>query len=325
MSVKTVALGQIRPNPVALRDVNRKSEEYLGLIQSIRNRGFFGAITAREKVDPDTNETYYELIDGLHRYSAAKDAGLAEINVDVMKLDDVGVLETQILANVQKVDTRPIEYSKQLQRLLTLNPTMTEAELAQRVGKSPQWIAQRLGLNKIDNSAIQTLIDEGKINLTNAYGLAKLPPEEMPDYVDRACTMAPDEFMPLVQARTKEIRDAKRKGQDAPPQEFQPVAHMRKMGEIKEELDTSEKTAQLCEGLSTPLEGFTRAIEWVLHLDPASVEIQRAKDAERRAAREEAARKRAIESAKKKEERAAKAAAEAKEAQEALAAMEAGE
>lgn len=158
--LRTVPVSMIHENVVALRSVNRQAESYIGLVESIRQRGFFGAITVREK--SKDGKVFYEIVDGLHRYSAAKDAGLADINVDVMDLDDASVLEAQILANIHRVETQPFQYSQQLRRILALNPLMTEAELATRLGKSSQWLRERLGLAKIVNKNIANLIDEGQ-------------------------------------------------------------------------------------------------------------------------------------------------------------------
>ena len=155
--LRKVAVSEIRENPVALRTVNRESEDYLGLVDSIKTKGFLGAITVRPKKDAETGADYYELVDGLHRFSASRDAGIEEINVDVVSLDDDQTLEAQIMTNIHKVETRPIEYSRQLTRILARNPLMTEAELATKLGKSAQWIAERLGLTKISNANIQTL------------------------------------------------------------------------------------------------------------------------------------------------------------------------
>jgi len=314
-----IAIAAIRENPVALRSVNRESEEYLGLVDSIRNKGFLGAITVRSKKDDETGDEFYELVDGLHRFSAAKDAGIEQINVDVVTLDDDAVMEAQIMANIHKIETKPVEYSKQLLRILSRNPLMTEAELATKLGKSTQWIKERLGLTKITNADIAALVNEGKIKLANAYAMAKLPPEEMADFVDRAMTQAPDEFVPAVNARVKEIRDAKRKGKDAEAAVFQPVAFMQKLKDIKDEMEAGKIAKALIKetGVKTAAEGFDLAIKWVLHLDPKSVEAQKAKDEERKRLKEEKKKQRDAERAqkiaekkKKEAEEAAKAAAD---------------
>ncbi len=319
--LRTVLLSTIRENPVALRSVNRTSEQYQGLVQSIKQKGFLGAITVRPKTDPETKKDYFELIDGLHRFSASKDAGLTEINVDVVKLTDDEVLEAQLMANIHKVETRPVEYSQQLRRILARNPLMTEAELASTLGKSSAWINQRLGLNKITNPEIQGHVNEGKIKLANAYALAKLPAEEMANFTDRAMTEAPDKFIPQVNARVKEIREAKRKGKDAADAVFQPVAFLQKLKDVKGEVESGEVGKTLCKGLTSAAQGFAMATKWFLHLDPQSVEAQKVKDIERKAARIEAKKKRDAERTIKKAVEQKKKSAEAAEAAEAAKAI----
>ena len=318
--LRRIPISQIRENPVALRTVNRQSEEYLGLVASMREKGFLGAITVRPRKDPESSEEYYELIDGLHRFSAAKDAGIGEIGVDIVPLNEDQVLEAQIMANIHKVETRPVEYSQQLKRILARNPLMTEAELANRWGKSPQWIAQRLGLNKIDNAQVVELINNGQISLSNAYALAKLPPAEIPNFIDRAITQPPDEFIPVINQRAKEIKEAKRAGQDASKSEFQAVAFIRKIKELKAELETPTAGPEIISKLKVknPVEGFALGVAWALHSDPVSLEVQKADyDAREKAKADDAAKRKAdrekkkAESAEKKAEFARMAAANA--------------
>jgi len=319
MSLESIALSSIRENPVALRAVNRESEEYRGLVDSIKQKGFLGAITVRKKVDPETKVEFYELVDGLHRFCAAADAGLKNINVDVVNLTDDAVLEAQLMANIHKIETRPIEYSKQLLKILSRNPLMTEAELATRLGKSPQWVSERLNLTRITNTTISGLINEGKIKLANAYALAKLPADEMAGFVDEAMTKQPDEFVPRVQARVKEIREAKRKGEDAAPAEFVAVAHCQKTKDIKTEMEAGAIRATL-RGLApnTFDAGFEMALKWIMHLDPKSIETQKVEDEARRKEKSEAKKKRetekAVQRAQKAKEAAEKAAKAAEEA-----------
>jgi len=300
--LRKVLISQIRENPVALRTVNRQSEDYLGLVASIREKGFMGAITVRARTDEETKEEYFELVDGLHRFCASKDAGISEIGVDVVPLNEDQVLEAQIVANIHKIETRPAEYSQQLKRILARNPLMTEAELARRLGKSAQWISQRLGLNSIDNTTILELINNGQITLSNAYALAKLPPEEMANFIDRAMTQAPDEFIPLVNSRVAEIKKAKREGQDAAQVQFQPVAHLRKLKELKDEMEKKEIGPELVKILKikTPADAFNVAIQWMLHLDAQSVELQKADFEAREQAKKDEANKRKVEREKKR-------------------------
>jgi len=315
--LQTVMISQIRENPVALRTVNRESEKYLGLVASMQQKGFLGAITARERQDKETEEVFFELVDGLHRYSAAKDAGLEKINIDIVDLNDDEVLEAQILQNIHTIETRPIEYTQQLKRVLARNPFMTEADLATKLGKSATWISSRLGLAKIDNEEIKKLINEGKINLSNAYTLAKLPADEMANFIESAMTDPPDTFIPAVTARIKEVRDARRKGQDASSVKFAPMAHMRKMKDLKLEHENAEIGPELIKILKIkkPLDAFALAIAWMLHLDAESIKIQESEYDARIEKKEEMKKKKAAERAKTKAEKLKKQSEEAAKAE----------
>lgn len=320
-----INLSDIRENPVALRQVNKKTEEYLGLVDSIRQRGFMGAITVRRRTTTDesgVSVTYYEIIDGLHRVTAAKDAGLVEIEATITSMSDMETLEAQIMANIHRIETKPIEYTEQLKRILSCQPLLTEAGLAAKLGKSPQWIAERLSLGKIDNQEIKKLINEGKITLSNAYALAKLPAEDMPSFVDRAITETPEVFIPSVHARIKQIKDERRKGNTAPPAEFKPVMFLQKISDIKNEIEKGERAAVLTKGVTNVVEAFTLGLKWALHFDPQSIEAQKDKDDARRKAKEDANKKRKAEAeikkAQKAQEDAAKASLAAEEARKAL-------
>jgi len=305
-----IPLVNIRENPVALRTVNRTSEAYTGLVDSIRRNGVLNAIVVRETIDPDTGAKVYGLVDGLHRFTASQDAGRDTIPAQVLSMEDADILEAQVLANVHKVETRPVEYSKQLVRILAQKPLMPLAELASRLSKSPAWLNERLGLVKLEPS-IASLVDEGKVNLSNAYAMAKLPVDEQPAFLDRSITMKPQEFIPTVNARIKEIKDAKRQGRSTAPGEFVPVAHLRKIGELKEEMESRRVGQVLMSQLNiqNPIEAFNLGVKWALHMDPASIDAARTKEDERKKSLKEAKERRDKERLEKQQREAAEKAA----------------
>lgn len=307
-----IPLSKIRENPVALRSVNRTTEEYLGLVDSIKKDGVLNPILVREVKDAESGEMVYGLIDGLHRFTASTDAGKETIPAQVVSMEDAEVLEAQVLANVHKVETKPVEYSKQLTRILAQNPLMPMSELAMRLSKSPAWLNERLGLVKLE-AGVASLVDEGKINLSNAYALAKLPVEDQAAYLERAMTMTPQEFVPTVGARVKEIREAKRQGRSTAPGEFTPVPHLRKVSELKEEMEQAAAAKVLTKelGITDAAEGFQLGIKWALHMDAQSVAIAKQKDADRQ---KEAAEKKAA----REKDRHEKQLKEANEKAEAL-------
>jgi ParB/RepB/Spo0J family partition protein len=282
----TVRVADIRESESALRSVQRDTEQYQGLVDSVKLHGVLKPILVREDVDADTGATFYWLIDGLQRWNAAKDAGRETIDVKVIEADEAQVLEAQIITNIHKVETTPTQYSAQLKRIMALNPTMTVPTLAQKLSRSVSWLQDRLGLLKLTKE-IGELVDAGRINITNAYALASLPVEEQANYVDRAMSLQPQEFVPQANARVKEIKEAKRQGRAAGGPQFVPTAHLQKISDIKAEIDGGDIGRALVAktGAHKPSEVFRLALQWALHLDPTSLEVAKAKfDAERAAA-----------------------------------------
>lgn len=322
----SIPLSQIRENEVALRNVNRDSEGYKELVDSIASKGVLNSISVRERQDTETEENYYELIDGLHRFSASKDAGLEAIPAQVIDMDDAQVMDAQLVANVHKVETKPSEYSKHLLRILQMNPMMTESDLAKKLNKSPDWIKDRLSIAKIQNEKVNQLIDQNQIPLTVAYALAKLPSEEQVNYLEQAQTESPETVVPTINARLKEINQAKRQGKEVGKAEFTPVTYLRTRKEMEAEINNHEaaKNVLANSGIESKeaLQAFELALKWVLHRDPLSEEEQRIKFEEREQKKAEKKERQKAERLRKQAERdkekAEKAAAAAEEAQKEL-------
>ena len=304
---KTVKLDEIIESPVALRTVDEESERFQEIVDSVRDKGILNPPNAR--IDQSGSGKYI-LVDGLHRYTAAKRAGLEEIPLHILDItDDVAAQEAQLVANYHKVETKPVQFAEQIKKILAAHPLMTLTELSGKLNVNTTWISERLNLLKLAPK-IQSLVDEGKIGLTNAYLLAKLPDTEQPNFVDRAMTDAPAQFGGDVKARVKEINKANREGRAAEKEVFTPTAHMRKPQEVKDVNEDITVIASMISaaGITDPVEAASLVIKWVLHLDDDSVEEAKAKWEARKASLEEAkARKKAEREAKK----AAKAEAEA--------------
>jgi ParB/RepB/Spo0J family partition protein len=307
--LKKLAITAIRTNPVALRELQREDEKYQSLVVDIGKRGVLLPITVMEKKDEATDEVFYQIVDGLHRYSAAADAGLEVIPANILDITDEEVVETQIVGNLLRVDTKPIEYTQALLRMLASNPTMTLSDLAAKISQSSTYVSQRLSLLKLDET-IQELVNNKSICVTNAIALSKLPKDEQHDWTDKAQVQQPSEFVPAVTQRQKELAEAKRAGKAAAPAEFVAQARLRKLSELKDENGAAEigpaLTAQF--GVTTAAEGFALAIAWALNLDPTSVSAGKAKWQEAKSARDEERKKNAAaREAKRAQEAAAKA------------------
>lgn len=313
--LRVVPISAIRENPAALREVDKEADGYVSLRDSVAGVGIMSPIQVRLQKDAEGVE-FFEIVDGLHRYSAACDNGLTEVPVTVVSADKIETLERQIIGNIARIDTKPVQYSKGLLRLLSFNPTMSKADLAAKLFQSTAWVDARLSLQKLD-AEIGKLVDDGSIKLSNAIAMAKLPKEEQLAFVEDAMTKDTAEFQQICNDRAKAIREANKAGKDPnAAQVFTPVAHLRKPTELKEERDNKSVGPALVAstGAATALEGFYVALDWVLSLDAASVEAAKAKFEariakqadDRKKAEVARAEKRAAEAAKKAEEVRAK-------------------
>lgn len=320
--LKYLPISRIRENPVALRSVDTDSESFKGLRDSIALKGVINPIAVHEvQVVDETQQPVigddgqpvmvFEVIDGLHRYTAAKDAGLQSVPCHIMTGNEKSILEDQIMGNVHKIETKSAEYAKQLLRLMTMNPSLTVSQLATSLGKSVQWLNNTLSLTKL-SSKIQNLVNSGDIKLMNAYALARLPEEEQDNFINNAMTTDGGEFANQIAARLKEVRDERRKGNTPKPAEFTPMPAYRKISDIKDEnIRVSNAVAVVKKaGANTIEEVVAITLRWILQIDDESIATQKAKWDARAAAAQEA-------KDKAKAEREARAAAKAGKAAEA--------
>lgn len=176
--------------------IDRESMSYQILVKSISKHGLVTPISVRQI---DEGIGGYEIIDGYRRYQACKDLNRKWIDANVVD-------NTYLPPPKYQVATKPIEYARQLKRMLRYD-TMPLMKLSNQLGKSVQWIEQTLSLNNIQNKYLQNAINDGRICLTNAYAIAKLPVEEQIDWAEMAKVKKPDVFVGWVNQRLKRLQE----------------------------------------------------------------------------------------------------------------------
>jgi ParB family chromosome partitioning protein len=302
-----VRVDAIRQSKVALRDVNRQKPEYLQLAESVVQKGVYTPIQVRVIQDPETGDPAFGLIDGLQRWTASKDAGKEWIPATIKSMDEADILDAQLISNLHRVSTTPQQYTEHLLRILAANPLMTERDLAKRLSVSDTFVQQRLSLAKLTEKAMK-LVNENLIPLLNGYSLAKLPPEEQEEFLDRAQTDQPTQFAPAVAARVKELRDAKAQGREAKPSEFVLTPHLQKVKEVFDEAKSPKVGPVLLAktGITDVVAAWQLALAWATKTDADS-------EAAARASYEAKKQKREEEKERAKKEREAKKTNEAAE------------
>lgn len=112
------------------------------LVVSIKEKGIIQPLIVRDVGDG------YELIAGERRWRAAKRAGITEVPVIVKKASDTEVLELSLIENIQREDLSCLEEAEAYKRL-TEEFTLTQEEVAKRVGKDRSTITNYLRLLKL--------------------------------------------------------------------------------------------------------------------------------------------------------------------------------
>lgn len=317
-NVQVLKLNQIQLSEEALRtEVIKDNPKYLELKNSLKKEGFLNSLEVRPLYNEDTSQRInsygsllYELVDGRHRYAAATDLSMDEAPCIIRDREDSEILAAQIQANSIRIETTRAQYASALKRIMQ-HGGMTRKELADKINKSEKWVDEMLSLTKLSEKA-KELIDQNKIPYRNAVELAKLPATQVEDFLERAMTMTVEVFGPAVQDHLKEIRAAAREGRKIEEPQFKPVMTLRRLVDIKTELQKKYDTGTFNE-LQTvldsnpptnPYEAAKMTLEWLLHVDAASVASQKAKweaDQQRKKAEKEA---REAAKQKKKEEEA---------------------
>ena len=140
------------------------SEKLDELAQSIKKNGIIQPIVVRGGQNGE-----YEIIAGERRWLAAQKAGLHQVPVVVLDLDDKQTLEISIIENIQREDLNSIEEAKGYNRLME-EFKYNHQKLSEYMGKSRSHISNTLRLLTLPVEIIK-LVDEGKITAGQARPL----------------------------------------------------------------------------------------------------------------------------------------------------------
>lgn len=163
---KKVPVEFLKPNPRNPRKVFEDAE-LQELTQSIKDRGIIQPIVVR----PVPNKSdIYEIVAGERRWRASQKAGLHEVPVVIVNIDDKTSLEYAILENVQRADLNPIEEAEGYARLMA-EFSYTQENLSKIIGKSRSHIANMMRLTDLPDPVKKLLVDR---KLSAGHGRALL-------------------------------------------------------------------------------------------------------------------------------------------------------
>jgi len=162
-----LAVDQIRPNPRQPRLVRGQEQLQLeDLATSIREHGIIQPLIVTRTQGPGLP---YTLIAGERRWRASKLAGLSHVPVIIKDATPQEMLEVALIENIQRNDLSPLEEAAAYQQLMD-DFGLTQEDVAQRVGKSREVVANTVRLNKLPGK-VQVELMQGQITAGHARAL----------------------------------------------------------------------------------------------------------------------------------------------------------
>ena len=165
---KIALIGDLNRNKFQPRiyfDDNKLKE----LAASIKKNGIIQPIAVREDI---TDPGRYEIVAGERRWMAAQKAGLHQVPIVVLKLNDNQALEIAIVENIQREDLNIIEEAKGYERL-NKEFEYDQEKIAKFMSKSRSHISNTMRLLTLPKDII-SMIEENHLTAGQARPLIGL-------------------------------------------------------------------------------------------------------------------------------------------------------
>ena len=167
--VNKVLIGDLVRNKYQPRK-NFNKENLEELSNSIKERGIIQPIVVRPL---ENDKSKFEIIAGERRWIAAQNAGLNEVPITVLNIDNLKSLEFAIVENVQRSNLNPIEEANGYQRLVD-EFSYDQEKISKFIGKSRSHIANCLRLLNLPTE-VKSFLENDKLTLGHAKILVGLP------------------------------------------------------------------------------------------------------------------------------------------------------
>ena len=162
-------LDELRSNPYQPR--THFDEEALNeLAESIKEYGVIEPVIVRKSIKG------YDIIAGERRVKASIIAGKKKIPAIIKDFSDGQMMEVALLENIQREDLSPIEEAQAYRNIIN-ELSITQEDLARRMGKSRSYITNMLGLLSLPNE-VKKMVNDGKLSMGHARALSKLEDDD---------------------------------------------------------------------------------------------------------------------------------------------------
>ena len=168
-NLQKALIGELARNKYQPRSIfdESKLEE---LASSIKKNGIIQPIAVRKN---KSSSEPYEIVAGERRWLAAQKAGLHEVPITILDIDDSETLEIAIVENIQREDLNIIEEAKGYKRLHD-EFGYDQDKIANFMSKSRSHISNTLRLLNLPKDII-AMIEQGELTAGQARPLIGMP------------------------------------------------------------------------------------------------------------------------------------------------------
>ncbi len=142
------------------------------LVSSIKEKGLIEPIIVRP------TEGMFEVVAGARRFEACKRLRWSRIPCIIRNLSDKDAYEMSLAENIQRRTMNPMEEAQSFRRYVDEKGWGGESSLARKLGKSQEYISQRLSLLSLPKKVKDRIIRR-QINPSVAVEIAKVPDRQV--------------------------------------------------------------------------------------------------------------------------------------------------
>ena len=168
-NIQKVLIGELARNKYQPRTIfdEEKLEE---LSESIKKNGIIQPIAVRKN---NSSSEPYEIVAGERRWLAAQKAGLHDVPITILDLNDSETLEVAIVENIQREDLNVVEEAKGYKRL-NEEFGYDQDKIAKMMSKSRSHISNTLRLLNLPKDII-AMLEQGELTAGQARPLIGMP------------------------------------------------------------------------------------------------------------------------------------------------------
>lgn len=177
--VEQIEMKMIRPSQFAVRDKFQKmTNEDETLHISIREHGLLQPILIR----PISHG--FEIVAGHRRFHACRSLRWRFIPCKIREMSDKQAYEIQLTENMQRKAMDPVEEAEAFRRYVMDFGWGGVSELAQKIGKSEEYVSHRIQLLKLPDD-IKNQVITSRLNVSQAMELTTLSQETQSEIIEQ--------------------------------------------------------------------------------------------------------------------------------------------